>query len=298
MGQKDILSKDSIRRLALDLALYLLELPVDPDSLDILDTEQQRIEDRRADLVMRLREHGGEPFLLHIEIQNNNHRAMPLRMLRYRTDIQLSHPGLPLRQCLIYIGAEPLRMADGLDDGPELQYRYRLIDMRLIDCSRLLAHNSPDALVLAILCDFRGRDPQAVVNEIFRRLHTLLPDNPQRLREYIDILEILSDNRDLKAQIKEAEQMLTRIDVERLPSYEIGLERGLERGIERGLERGMERGEAYLLRRLLQRKFGDLPPDMEQRIDVAHRTQLETWSDRLLAAQTLAEVFAPTADGS
>jgi len=41
----------------------------------------------------------------------------------------------------------------------------------------------------------------------------------------------LSDNRDLKRQIQEAEAMLTQIDVTRLPSYELGLEKGLKDGL-------------------------------------------------------------------
>jgi len=29
---------------------------------------------------------------------------MPVRMLRYLTDLLMARPGLPVRQCLIYIG--------------------------------------------------------------------------------------------------------------------------------------------------------------------------------------------------
>nr|VFJ64182.1 MAG: hypothetical protein BECKFW1821A_GA0114235_11656 [Candidatus Kentron sp. FW] len=68
MSNKDIVSKATIRRLAIDLATYLLKLPIDPDSLEVLATEHQRVEDRRADLVVRLRDRQGKPFLLHIEI--------------------------------------------------------------------------------------------------------------------------------------------------------------------------------------------------------------------------------------
>jgi hypothetical protein len=44
------------------------------------------------------------------------------------------------------------------------------------------------------------------------------------------MLEILSENRDLTQAVKEAEKMLSDIDITRLPSYEIGLESGLEKG--------------------------------------------------------------------
>nr|VFK11907.1 MAG: Putative transposase, YhgA-like [Candidatus Kentron sp. LPFa]VFK28071.1 MAG: Putative transposase, YhgA-like [Candidatus Kentron sp. LPFa] len=96
MKSKDIISKGAMRRLVVDLA-----------------TEHQRVEDRRADLVVRLRDRQGETFLLHIEIQNNNDKTMPIRMMRYMTDILLAHPGLPLRQYLL-ISRSALQMAQVL----------------------------------------------------------------------------------------------------------------------------------------------------------------------------------------
>ena len=35
-------------------------------------------------------------------------------------------------------------------------------------------------------------------------------------------------------QIKEAEKMITQVEVEKLPSYELGLEKGMEKGMEKG----------------------------------------------------------------
>ena len=49
MSQKDIVSKDILKRLLLDMATYLLRL--DLVDAELLSTEAQRIEDRRADLV-------------------------------------------------------------------------------------------------------------------------------------------------------------------------------------------------------------------------------------------------------
>ncbi len=39
------------------------------------------------------------------------------------------------------------------------------------------------------------------------------------------MLEILSENRELQATIKEAEKMLTQVDIEKLPSYQLGVEK-------------------------------------------------------------------------
>ena len=279
MGDKDIVSKEIIGRLAAYLAIYLLDLPIDPDFQETMGTEHQRIEDRRADLVVKLRDRGGDPFLLHIEIQNDNDPEMPVRMMRYLTDVLLAYPEFPVRQYLIYIGVEKLTMPDRFE-GFDTHHQYGLIDMRAVDCQYLLEKDAPEALVLAILCDFKDRDPQEVVDYIYTRLQELLGDNTKRLRECIAMLHVLSVNRDLKKEIKEAEKMLTQIDMTRIPAYELGMEKGLEKG------------EAVFLTRQLGHKFGTLPPIVTQRIDNAHPEELAIWGEKILSARNLDEVFS------
>ncbi len=266
MGKKDIISKEAIKRIAVDLATILLELDIDPETLELLETEKQRIEDRRADLVARVQDtKTGNPYLLHIEIQNDNNTKMPLRMLRYYTDIRLSGFVGPLRQYLIYIGKARLTMPDGIDE-PGFRYQYRILDMRQIDCDALLQQDTPDALVLAILCDFKNRPAKDVVHYIVTRLKALLKDDESGFRRYIDMLEILSENRELQETIKEVEKMLTQVDRRKMPSYQLGMEDGLEEGIEKGIEKGREEGreeglEQGMLR--VARNLLDKLPDNE-----------------------------------
>ncbi len=117
--------------------------------------------------------------------------------------------------------------------------------MHQVDCAGLLAQDNPNALVLAVLCDFGDRRPQEVITHVVHRLRKLLGANERGFRDYMTMLEILSKNRDLKAQIKEAERMLTEIDIESLPSFSLGFERGEEKG--------REEGETQVVRRLLSR---------------------------------------------
>jgi len=94
-----------------------------------------------------------------------------------------------------------------------------------------------------------------VVNHIVLKLKELTGEDEKGFRRYFDMLEVLSTNRDLKDQLKEAEAMLKEIDRTRLPSYELGLEDGIEKGIEKGRQEGRREGrfEATLAeaRRLL-----------------------------------------------
>jgi hypothetical protein len=252
MAHKDIISKNILKRILLDIAVYLFKL--DLVDAELLSTEEQRIEDRRSDLLAKVTAAHGESFILHLEIQNNNDRDMPVRMLRYLTDIKLAHPGYAVHQCLVYIGAAPIKMRNSLD-SPQLSYHYDLVDMRDIDYHMLYDSDSPDALVLTILCDFRGHDPDEMVVHILQKLHAMTRHDEKRQREYLQMLEILADNRHLNVNIQEAYDML-HIEIERLPSYQKGMKKGIEEGVERGMEIGEHKRSLEIARKLLAMNFG------------------------------------------
>lgn len=288
MGDKDTISKALLKRIVVDVARYLLDIEI--EALEVLDTESQRIESRRADIVVLARDDSGE-LLLHLEIQNDNQREMPARMLRYLSELLLAWPGRPVRQCVIYIGRDPLTMADGIQQQG-LSYRYRLLDMHRVDCELLIRRNDPDALVLAILCDFKGRNERDVVRDILIRLRKLTRESPQRFNDYLCMLEVLSANRDLKDCIREEEKMLN-IAIEELPSYEIGMEKGMEKGMESGLRQGSHDTAELLLIRLLQAKFGALDEASLAYIEQTSTERLMAWAENALTAQSLEQVFRP-----
>ncbi len=60
---------------------------------------------------------------------------------------------------------------------------------------------------------------------------------------------------------------------------------------EEGREEGRQEGEARVVLRLLRLKFGPLPPEIEQRVRGAHADRLLGWSERVLTAESLQEIF-------
>jgi hypothetical protein len=66
---------------------------------------------------------------------------------------------------------------------------------------------------------------------------------------------------------------------------------GEAKGRAEGRTEGRTEGAATLLGRLLTRRFGPLPDTVRERIDTATLEQLAAWSDRVLDASTLDEVF-------
>jgi len=155
-------------------------------------------------------------------------------MLRYYTDIAFQFNDALIKQYAIYIGKSRLTMADRLD-GEALKYRYYIIDMHQVDYRQLLAQDTPDAIVLSFLGDFKDTPERQAVAEIVGRLHQKIGQETKQFREYFYMMEILSENRHLKDFIKEAEKMITQVKLQNLPSYALGMEQGEEKGLEKGI---------------------------------------------------------------
>ena len=113
----------------------------------------------------------------------------------------------------------------------EINYKYAIIDIRDIPCESFLQSDDPSAVVLAILCDFEGKDKQMVVNTILKRLIEL-SDSEVSFRNYLEKVEVFSTNRELEKYVDKGESMLT-VDIEKLPSFNKGLKKGIETTLEK-----------------------------------------------------------------
>ena len=98
-----------------------------------------------------------------------------------------------------------------------------IIDIKDIPCESFLYSDDPSALVLAMLCDFEGKDKQMVVNTILKRLRELNDDI--EYKNYLKMVNVFSTNRNLEKEVKKGVKMLT-VDIKKTPFYQIGAEEG------------------------------------------------------------------------
>ena len=86
-------------------------------------------------------------------------------------------------------------------------------------------------------------------------------DDESGFRNYFEMLETLAENRDLQPNIKEAELMLTQVDVTKFASYGWGMRDGLERGRQEGWQEGKQEGELKKAREIAQQllQLGVIP---------------------------------------
>ncbi len=72
-----------------------------------------------------------------------------------------------------------------------------------------------------------------------------------------------------------------------------GVRQGRVEGVRQGRVEGVRQGLVQGLERLLQRRFGILPTQVAERLRHASTTELETWAENVLDAETLDQVFEP-----
>jgi hypothetical protein len=121
-----------------------------------LNVELPRVRNPRVDLLAEL-ESGG---LFHVELQSSNDMT-PQRMLEYATSIWRQKGVFP-RQLLLYVGNEPLRIANDIRaaDG-DLHYRFTAIDIRDLDGDAMIESQSMALNILSILAG--SQDPTRVI---------------------------------------------------------------------------------------------------------------------------------------
>src|SRR5262245_19963959 len=255
----------------------LLQLLVGGRADTMLTVEYPTVQMRRPDLVVRLT----DGRLYHLELQSTNDPAMPWRMLEY-FGLLCQYYGQPPLQQVLYVGEALLTMPARLE-YPTLAFQYELIDIRTLDGATLLASPSLEAKLLALLC--RLPNPRGAVQRLLARIASLVGT---ARADALAKLVILAGLRRLHPLVREEmQQMPITINIQENPF----LQEIFEEGKQEGRQEGRKEEAAVLLGRLLERRFGPLPPWAQQQLAAADLASLETWGLRLLAATSLEEVL-------
>ena len=116
------------------------------------------------------------------------------------------------------------------------------------------------------------------------------PDKQLKYIEFIDKYANLSDNdrmRYYEIYPQEKHTMSTYMARQR----EQAIKEGLQEGVQQGMQQGMQQGEAVMLLRQIEAKFGKPSADVKSRITQASSQTLLQWSDRILTADKIENVW-------
>lgn len=260
----------------------LFKLLTNSEVISIENIEYASVKQRRVDLVARLANQG----LLHLELQSDNDDKMLWRELEYCGLISQRYQQVPL-QIVLYVGANQAHFETNINTT-DLKYCYHLIDIRDLDCTALLESHSLSDNLLALLGKLQNKE-KAMQQVIYR-----IAQLPQKKRaDMLEKLAILAGLRptELPPLIEKEKNMAISINLEENPIFAEIFDRYTKRGEERGEQRGKQQGEAMILRRQLEKRFGELPQGVINRLTQATSQELEEWSLQILEVNKLEELF-------
>ena len=269
-----------------------------------------RHENRESDVIWRFRrKDGGEPVFVYIlmEFQSRPDPSMPVRLMSYvgllyqrlmASRSRKSWKKLPLViPVVVYNGVEPWDVSTDLgsligdlDPSAEIyrpQLRYLLVDESAYPREELAALDNPVAELFRIETSRNGWEIRLSVH----RLRQRIPPDEATLRRAFEtwlakvVLPRLSG--------EEASETLTLEEIETVLLENIDRwNRELrEEGRQEGRAEGRQEAAAQMLLRQLRLKFGPLAPEAEERVRSTDADRLLEWSERILSAEHLQEVF-------
>jgi hypothetical protein len=136
-----------------------------------LNIELPKVQNLRVDLLGE----SSDGNLIHIELQSENDDLMPLRMAEYCLGIYRVYRRFP-RQLCVYVGNRRLRMPRQLR-GADVRFRFGVVDIRRIDCRKLLSSRELSDNVIAILSRLRNH------REAVRRIIEVVSGLPEIQRQ-------------------------------------------------------------------------------------------------------------------
>ncbi len=240
MPSKDITLKDIFEEVPHRLSKILSPAPIK----ELLPTSLPSTE-LRVDFLAKLEDES----ILHMEFQSFNDTNMPWRMLRYYTAIAEKYQTHNIKQLVVYVGNEKLRMKSYLKIK-NLVFKYEILDIRQIDCKILLESQDPADRIMACLC--KVEDERYLIEKLVETMEGM--EEEQR-KDYIMKLLTLTELRpNLRIRLtKEVKPMpiVVRPEDIRLPKrklrkdilYRLGLEEGKQIGLEEGKKVGLEEGK-------------------------------------------------------
>lgn len=294
------------------LSLLFPDLAVEVDwrrGFEFLDKElQQVVRDaelgrRHADKLVKVYARDGTEtwLLIHVEVQGQAETGFAERMYVYNYRLYDRYKAEVLSLAVLTDMASGFRPEEYRRERAGFQLLFRFPVCKLLDWSLrwveleasdnrfaqvVMAHLKANAsrdgeerkrwkLYLILRMYERGYERQDIL-ELFRVIDwiiTLPAGLDERFRQELYAFE-------------EDRKMPYITSIERM-----GIEKGIRQGIQQGIEQGIEQGAAQVLERLLVRRFGELPAWARERLQAASRQELDDWTDRVLTAGGLDEVF-------
>jgi predicted transposase YdaD len=223
----------------------------------VLPTEIRFVKSFYPDILLEI---GGK--IIHIEIQVQQDKTLPERMLDYFYTIRKRYGKTPT-QIVLFVGkGNPPPSKFEIKDEFQMQnlsFNFVVLDMKKIDPDEFIKSDKPEEVIVGILAG-KFKDKPKIIKKVKERIVEIVK-NEEEIAKYIDSISFLAGLFDIEIKVK---PMPIEVDIRKTFLYKWGREEGIKEGIKEGERRGLAKGlkeglikglkEAILLD--IQLKFG------------------------------------------
>jgi predicted transposase YdaD len=213
------------------------------EKLEDINREVKLLKSLRPDMLFKA---GDKIF--HIEIQAQQDKTLPKRMLLYSVGIEEKFGKEPV-QIVLFVGK----------GNPPPSYfksefkflKFRVVDWKKIDPDEFLRSDKPEEVVLGVLAG-KYREKPEVFKKVIRKISKIVK-NKKELLKYMEDISFLGSLFDVEIKI---EPMPIQIDIRKTLFYKWGKEEGEKEGEQRGIVKGLKEGLKEGILGIIQVKFG------------------------------------------
>jgi hypothetical protein len=200
------------------------------EKLEDATREIKFLKSLRPDLIFK----AGEK-IFHIEIQAQQDKTLPKRMLIYSVVIEEKFGKEPV-QIVLFVGK----------GNPPPSYfksefkflKFKVVDWKKIKPDEFLKSDKPEEVVLGVLAG-KYREKPEVFKKVIRKISKIIK-NKKELLKYMEDISFLGSLFDVEIK---AEPMPIQIDIRKTLFYKWGEREGEKRGEKRGIVKGLKEGE-------------------------------------------------------
>jgi predicted transposase YdaD len=200
------------------------------EKLEDATREIKFLKSLRPDLIFK----AGEK-IFHIEIQAQQDKTLPKRMLIYSVVIEEKFGKEPV-QIVLFVGK----------GNPPPSYfksefkflKFKVVDWKKINPDEFLKSDKPEEVVLGVLAG-KYREKPEVFKKVIRKISKIIK-NKKELLKYMEDISFLGSLFDVEIK---AEPMPIQIDIRKTLFYKWGEREGEKRGEKRGIVKGLKEGE-------------------------------------------------------
>jgi len=199
------------------------------EKLEDINREVKLLKSLRPDMLFKA---GDKIF--HIEIQAQQDKTLPKRMLLYSVVIEEKFGKEPV-QIVLFVGK---------GNPPPSYFRsefkflkFKVVDWKKIDPDEFLKSDKPEEVILGVLAG-KYREKPEVFKKVVRKISKIVK-NKKELLKYMEDISFLGSLFDVEIKL---EPMPIQIDIRKTLFYKWGEQKGFEKGKKEGLKEGEQRG--------------------------------------------------------